>query len=266
MITVNNAMQQPNNGLSLCCASLLAGLPHGMFLRHGGVSTPPFDSLNLSFGTGDSPKSVAANRRLVKECLGVAHLASAVQVHGDRVVVAEPVSQDTEYEGADALVTSQRGVGLLIQQADCQAVLLYDPVREVIGAAHNGWKGSVLNIIAATVRAMEARFGTNPADLRAAISPSLGPCCAEFVNWRIELPVSMHRQQNRANYFDFWAISRKQLIEAGLQEQRIETAGICTVCDQNFFSYRRATKEQGKPGRTGRCGSVIALPPTSAES
>lgn len=241
-------------------ASLLADLPHAMFCRHGGVSRPPFASLNLSFGVGDRPEDVTANRRLVRNCLGIKHLVSAVQVHGDRVLLAENIRQDSESADADALVTGQRGVGLLIQQADCQAVLLHDPVREVIAAAHSGWKGSVLNIIAATVQVMRAQFGTDPADLRAVISPSLGPCCAEFVNWRLELPASLHQHQVKANHFDFWAISRDQLTAAGVKREQIETAGICTACNHSFFSYRRAVKRQGKPGATGRCGSVILLP------
>jgi len=248
------------DGLRWQRASLLAQLPHGMFLRCGGVSGPPFASLNLSGSVGDRPENVAANRQRLKQALGIRHLASAVQVHGDRVVLVEDISRDTEYAGADALVTRQRGAGLLIQQADCQAVLLHDPVREVIAAAHSGWKGSVLNIIAATVRLMRERCGSNPADLRAVISPSLGPCCAEFVNWRQELPAFLRRHQVRENYFDFWAVSKEQLVEAGVRAARIETAGICTACNQDFFSYRRAVREQGRPGRTGRCGSVIALP------
>ncbi len=249
-----------NQETSCLRSSLLDTLPHGMFTRFGGVSEPPFASLNLSYGVGDSPENIAANRQIVKQHLGIKHLVSAVQVHGDRVLAVADVGQDVEYEGADALVTSQRGVGLLIQQADCQAVLFHDPVREVIGAAHNGWKGSVLNIIAAMVRLMRERYGCDPAESRAVISPSLGPCCAEFVNWRQELPAFMHRHQIRENHFDFWAVSREQLIEAGVQAAQIETVGICTVCDQDFFSYRRAVREQGRPSRTGRCGSVIALP------
>lgn len=252
--------EQAKDEMSWHRSVLLAGLPHGMFSHCGGVSRPPFASLNLSYGVGDSPEKVAVNRQRLKRCLGITQLASAVQVHGDRVLTAEDVGQDIEYEGADALVTNQRGVGLLIQQADCQAVLLHDPVREVVAAAHNGWKGSVLNIIAATVRLMRERYGSDPADLRAVISPSLGPCCAEFVNWRQELPASIRRHQIRENHFDFWAVSQEQLLAAGLRAAQIETAGLCTVCDQDFFSYRRAVREQGRAGRTGRCGSVIALP------
>jgi YfiH family protein len=245
-------------------SALLNGLPHGMFSRCDGVSGLPFASLNLSYGVGDSPENVAVNRQRLKQALGIKYLASAVQVHGDRVLAVEDIRQDIEYEGADALVTGLRGVGLLIQQADCQAVLLHDPVREVIGAAHNGWKGSVLNIIAATVRLMQERYSCRPADMRAVISPSLGPCCAEFVNWRQELPASMRRHQIRENHFDFWAVSREQLLAVGLRAAQIETAGICTVCNRDFFSYRRAVREQDTPGRTGRCGSVIALPSEQA--
>ncbi len=242
------------------CASLLSELPHGMFCRHGGVSKSPFTSLNLSYSVGDSPEAVTVNRQLIKQCVGLDYLVSAVQVHGDQVLQARDVQQDKEYAAADALITQQRGVGLLIQQADCQAVLLYDPAQEVIAAVHSGWKGSVLNIIAATVRAMQKQYGTNPHNLRAVISPSLGPCCAEFINWRQELPTSMHRHQVQENYFDFWAISREQLVMEGVQEENIETIGICTACNQDFFSYRRAVKTHGKPWMTGRCGSIIALP------
>jgi YfiH family protein len=241
-------------------ADLLAGLPHGMFCRHGGVSGPPFASLNLSFHVGDNPAHVIANRQTVKQRLGLEQLVSAAQVHGSHVVLAEDVRQDTEHAAADALITRQPGVGLLIQQADCQAVLFHDPVRRAVAAAHSGWKGSALNIISATVRMMQSHCGTDPADLRVVISPSLGPCCAEFVNWRTELPAFMHRHQVRENHFDFWAVSQEQLLAAGLQRQNIERIGICTVCDPRFFSYRRAVKEQGRPGITGRCGSVIALP------
>ena len=237
-------------------STLLAPLPHGMFSRSGGVSEPPLASLNLSYGVGDSPENVLANRQQLKQCLGIEQLVSAVQVHGKRVLNVEDIRQDIEYEGADALVTRQRGVGLLIQQADCQAVLLHDPVQGVIGAVHNGWKGSVLNIIAATVRLMHEGYGCCPEDIRAVISPSLGPCCAEFLNWQTELPVSMHQHQVRKNFFDFWEISREQLLEAGLWAAQIETVGCCTVCNQDYFSFRRATQKQ-RP--TGRGGSVIAL-------
>ena len=104
----------------------------------------------------------------------------------------------------------------------------------------------------ATVRAMAATFGSRPAGLRAAVSPALGPCCGEFVNYRRELPNWMHEFQVRPNYFDFPAITVHQLLEAGLCRENIGQAGICTRCNPAYFSYRRS-------GVTGRFATVAAL-------
>ena len=228
------------------------GLVHGFFNRHGGASDQPYFSLNSSFGVGDQPAVVMDNRHRLKKALGLHILVSGQQVHGRKVmVVRERPAGDFEADGYDAFVTDQP-IGLMIQQADCQAVILHDPVRKVIGAAHVGWRGSVDGIIGETVKAMADNFGTVQADLLAAVSPSLGPCCAEFVNYRQELPEWMHRFQVRPDHFDFWAISRFQLQEAGLAEANIAVTGICTCCSKDHFSYRRAKV-------TGRCATVIGL-------
>jgi len=228
-------------------------ISHGVFNRHGGVSPAPWDSCNVSFGLGDSPENVRANRGRIKKTLGLGRLASARQVHGARVYpVAELPHHDLEADGYDALVTNVPGTGLMIQQADCQAVFLVDPLKQAIGIAHAGWRGTVADIIAETVFAMGREFSTEPADLTAAISPSLGPCCAEFVNFRSELPVPLHSYQVRPDYFDFWAISRDQLCGAGVRPENIHTAGVCTRCSKDYFSYRRENK-------TGRFASVIGI-------
>jgi YfiH family protein len=230
--------------LSACRRSSLLSVPHGMFSRQGGISEPPFAGLNLSFSMGDDPAAVQQNRQRLKHFCKIRHLVSAVQVHGDRVSLVEDLTADCEYKETDALITRQLGVGLLIQQADCQGILLHDPCREVIAAVHNGWRGSVENIIQATIRAMQEYFRVNPRDLRAVISPSLGPCCAEFINYKKELPISFQRWRLKRNHFDFWAISRHQLSEAGLHNEHIETTGICTVCDKDFFPIAERLSER----------------------
>lgn len=235
------------------------GLPHGMFSSSGGISTGPFASLNLSFHVGDPDGQVRANREAVIAALGLRRLASAHQVHDDRVLV---INQDNaeahEHAGFDALITDQPGIGLLIQHADCQAVLLAARSTGVVAAVHCGWRGSVCGIIEKTIARMRQTFAVDPADLDAVISPSLGPCCAEFINYQQELPEWMHAFQVRPLYFDFWAISRRQLYNAGVLPDRIEVAGLCTCCDPRFFSYRRAVRTTD--GVTGRNGSVIGLP------
>lgn len=231
---------------------------YGLFDRHGGVSKGVYESLNVGFSVGDDAGSVQANRRLVKEQLGVKVLLSARQVHGEDIyLLANPAEEDIEVDGFDALITREPNVGLVIQHADCQAVLLYDPVREAIGTIHSGWRGSVANLVGKTVARMNREFGTDPANLQAVISPSLGPCCAEFVNYAHELPVEFHRFMDERRHFDFWRISRMQLLACGLREDGITLPTVCTSCSPDYFSYRRACRESG--GVTGRNCSVITL-------
>lgn len=230
-----------------------------MFTRYGGCGEPPFDSLNLSYHVGDNDRNIPINRSRICDELGIHSLSSAHQVHGDDIVAvySTPIGNQ-EFQGYDALVTDRPGIGLLVQQADCQAILLFAPRSRAIAAIHCGWKGSVGNIIPKTIARMEQEYGADPAHMIAVISPSLGPCCAEFKHFNNELPDWMYPFQVRRNYFDFWAISRLQLRDAGVRSACIDTATICTRCDTRFFSYRRSAKKGMKT--TGRNGSVIALP------
>ncbi len=231
------------------------GLCHGVFGRRGGVSTGPFASLNVSFICGDLPENVVRNRTRVARWTGLQEAVYLNQVHGDTVQV---ITRDTVAAGlptatADAVVTDARQQLLVIQVADCQAVMLFDPVRRVIANVHSGWRGSVCNILGKTVDVMVRRFGCRADDLRAAIGPSLGPCCAEFVHYRRELPRLFWPYQDQRHRFDFWAISRDQLTAAGLQPDFIVHSGICTRCrSEEFYSYRASH-------RTGRFAVAIGL-------
>ncbi|MBA3005136.1 MAG: peptidoglycan editing factor PgeF [Proteobacteria bacterium] len=250
------------------CPFITAAAPDlimATFNRHHGVSEAPFFSLNGSFGVGDCAENVQVNRNRMKQSLGINRLVSARQVHGEQIFrVEEMPDSDQEIDGIDALMTNKRGVGLMIQHADCQAVLLHDPVQSAIAAVHCGWRGSVIGIINKTVQTMRSCYQSDPEDIVASISPSLGPCCAEFINHRQELPASFQAFQTRSNYFDFWQISRSQLMEAGLQLDNIQIAGICTACSQDFFSYRRAKRKE--KGITGRNCSIISLTTTTSHT
>ncbi|MFW2366117.1 MAG: peptidoglycan editing factor PgeF [Desulforhopalus sp.] len=231
---------------------------YGMFNRHDGVSEGLFESRNIGRNVGDREDAVVKNRQRVKEEMGIDFLLSADQVHGtDIFSLAEPPSGDIQGGKADALVTDVPGVGLMIQQADCQAVLLFDPVRQAIAAVHCGWRGSVKAILPRVIGFMQEKYGTVPADLCAVISPSLGPCCGEFINHKKELPPEFMEFMVRDNHFDFWRISNYQLVSCGMIVERIQTAAVCTCCSDDYFSYRRAIKQSG--GVTGRNCSVISL-------
>jgi hypothetical protein len=248
--------------LSVTSFPIIAAIPqlrHGVFNRHGGVSRPPYDSLNVAWTNGDQQEAVRENLRRVKESLGVDELLAAPQVHGDTITIIDenslpPVDPHLPVRitaPADALVTGLRGVGLLIKVADCQAVFLVDPVRQVVANIHCGWRGSVQGILGKVVALLERRFQSRPVDLLATISPSLGPCCAEFRSYHRELPPSFLPFKIGDNHFDFWAISRWQLEQAGLRPEHIEVSTHCTVCGTDrFFSYRAARV-------TGRMAAVV---------
>ncbi len=244
-------IEQERDGLLImrfASLELAGGLVHGVSTRQGGVSAAPFDSLNLAEGDDDRA-AVAENRRRLARALGLERLAWLHQVHGTRVVDAGEAGDPTE---ADGLVTTRPGLGLLIKQADCQAVILADPEAGVVANLHVGWRGNLQNLPGLGVAHLVRHYGVDPSRLWAAISPSLGPCCAEFVNHRREFPAGFSRYRVAGDNFDLWQITRDQLTAAGVDPRRIETAGLCTRCDRRFFSYRRE-------GTTGRFGKVVAL-------
>jgi YfiH family protein len=226
--------------------------------RHGGVSETPYQSMNLSYGVGDSSHSVNKNREIVKNIHSIPYLLAAGQVHGDSVfILKDALQKDLEVKGFDALITDRKNVGLLIQQADCQAITLFDPERPAVANIHNGWQGSIRNIAAKTVALLTEHFGSSPSRMQAYISPSLGPCCAEFVNHALEFPSSFLPFQETKNYFNFWEISSMQLEKSGLLKENIQLSGVCTSCSMDYFSYRRSCRNGD--GVTGRCATVISL-------
>lgn len=193
--------------------------------------------LNLELGEKDSPE----NPRRALDLLGIKKGAKLKQCHkADIKEVALDNQSLVHFDDYDGMVTAEKGVGLLIRHADCQATIFYDPVHQVLGNVHCGWRGSIQNIYRKTVNAIQAIYGTNPADLIVCIGPSLGPEAAEFKHYKEELPEVFWEYQVRPTYFDFWEISRIQLMEAGIPEKQIEIAKICTYENkEEYFSYRR---------------------------
>ncbi|WP_035253925.1 peptidoglycan editing factor PgeF [Desulfatiglans anilini] len=231
------------------------GLSHAVFTRRGGESSPPYDTLNVSESVGDAGGCVRGNLERIRRHLGAERLFWMNQCHGDTVAVIRPEEAalaDTVPD-ADALVTDAPGLAVMVKQADCQGVVLFDPERRVTAVAHSGWRGSVRNILGCTVSVMEQVFGCIPRDIRAGVGPSLGPCCAEFKSFREIFPRSFNAFRVGEAHFDLWGLSIHQLMAAGLRRERIETAGICTRCRKDlFFSYRGE-------GATGRFATVAML-------
>ncbi|MEM6783386.1 MAG: peptidoglycan editing factor PgeF [Bacteroidota bacterium] len=180
-------------------------------------------------------------------------LVLAGQVHGADV---ETVAAAGIYRERDALVTSQPGLLLAIQVADCAPVLLADPVARVVGAAHSGWRGTVANIAARTVVAMQ-HLGAEPSRMRAYVGPCIsqthfevGPeVAAQFDERFVTMP-----SPGAKPHVDLKGVLRAQLVGAGLDEAHLHIDPGCTVADNDrFFSYR------AEKGQTGRMLGVIGL-------
>lgn len=239
-------------------------LKHGVFTRLGGVSAPPWASLNVGGNVGDDPQAVRHNHERMYAALGVedARACSVWQVHSaDVLLVDAPVRGRRWLALADGMVTDRPGVPLSMRFADCVPLLFHDPMRGVIGIAHAGWRGTVQGVAANVVRLMAQAYGCKPADIQAAIGPSIGPdryqVGEEVVRAVCDYFGSTDGliQRDPADgsaYLDLWAANRLDLERAGVEQ--VETAGICTARRTDEFFSHRAEK-----GRTGRFGAVIAL-------
>ena len=237
---------------------------HGFSTRLGGVSRPPFDTLDLGLGRGDDPADVAENFHRFCAAIGASEdpgqLVCSRQVHTDTVRTVTTADagkglvRERDYE-ADGLITDGPGLALVIFSADCIPVLFHDPVRRVVGACHAGWRGTALGIARRTVERMGEIYGTDPADVRCAIGPGISRCCFETDG---DVPEAMRRalgsaaepfidvHPNGKFHVDLKAINRHWLLSAGVPAEHIAVCEACTACDTTtFFSHRRTGNARG---------------------
>ena len=245
-------------------AGLLRDVPHGFFGRRGGVSPPPFESLNTGSGSGEDEAVLAENRaRIVAAVAPGAQLLNVYQVHGRDCVIAEEGWPHGDRPQADAMVTATPGLLLGILTADCAPVLFADRTAGVVGAAHAGWQGALAGVTDSTIAAMET-LGARRAQITAAIGPAIARASYEVdAAFR-----GRFADADPANerFFAEGAPGHAQFDLAGYVAHRLALAGIGTVelIDHDtyargdaYFSYRRAT-HRGEPGY-GRQLSVIGL-------
>ena len=236
---------------------------HAFFTRKGGFSPEPWATLNMGGTVGDEKKRVQENRKRGLAAVGreAASVYDVWQVHGIEVAVAEsPRLPETPHLQADVILTDKPGITLMMRFADCVPIMLHDPVRKVVGIVHAGWVGTVLGCVRYAVAAMENHFGSNPADIKAAIGPSIGPdhyevgpdVVSQVHNAFGTSTSDLISVQKGRTYFDLWAANHKLLEESGVR--KIELAGLCTACHVGDWYSHRAEK-----GRTGRFGAIIAL-------
>ena len=242
------------------------GLVHGFSSRGGGYSRGAYASLNLGLTSGDNLMEVRQNRLLFATTLGIGpeRVVCGRQVHSTNIAQVGKGQMGRGFLDAaqalpdtDGLVTDAHGVALLTLFADCVPVLFHDPVRQVIGVCHCGWRGTVGKIAAKMAGLMVQAYGCQPENICAAIGPSISRDAYE-----VDLPVLTQFRQafsfadalitpvdDTHGKLDLWEANRLQLLEAGLLAQHIDVSGLCTFQNhQTFFSHRA---DQGNTGRNG---------------
>lgn len=239
--------------------------------RRGGVSAGPYASLNLGFGTGDSPRRVLENRRRLAEALELPleRWVAGQQVHGCRVAVVGPedagkgaASPDDALPATDGLVTASPGLVLTGYFADCVPLLFFSPAARAVGVVHAGWRGTVAGIAELALRVMEEALGADRKELWAAVGPCIGPCCytvgeevaaglAKLLGPEACRALVSAESRWRA---DLGEANATLLRRSGIREERIVVFPACTACrHEEFFSFRRAQ------GVTGRFAALITL-------
>lgn len=228
------------------------GVVHAFSTRYGGVSEGYLAALNLGTHRGDEPERVWENYRILGQAVGF-QPEDTVFTRQRHTAIVRKVGRANRGEGlfreqeevCDAQITDEVGVALVTFSADCTPVLLYDPVRRAIAAIHAGWRGTALGIVREAVASMEREYGCDPADLRAAIGPSIGPCCFE-TDW--DVPQAMldafgeeargYIEARGEKYFvDVKGLNRLWLTRAGVLH--IDVSSDCTRCQpERFWSHR----------------------------
>ena len=202
---------------------------------------------NMSCQVGDDPASVDRNRADFLSEVGISknELAIPLQSHSENVC---KVDMPGEYENCDGLVTNAQGVALTVMIADCVPILLFDPVKNVIGAVHAGWRGTANAIVKKALMTMQVEYNTDMKDVRVFIGPSAGLCCYEVgeeVAVKFENKIVSYK--NTKVFIDLKKENALQLQKQGLVKGNIEISKHCTICEKQLFhSFRRDGKHAGR--------------------
>ena len=235
----------------------LGGIACAVSTRAGGVSQGPYAGLNLGSGSGDKIESVEENLGLFCAALGAepARLERMRQRHTANVAVVE-IGGGTPPDNTDALVTASPGVPLLGLSADCALTVFYDQKRGVLAVAHSGWRGALLDVYGATLNAMRLRFGCEPGDIIAGVSPMISaanyPVKEDFLEkLKAFYPGGADKRfltlKEGRHFFNLRELLRLRLEALGVREH--EFMHLCTFSEKElFYSWRRDGEKTGRFG------------------
>lgn len=243
---------------------LEAAVPHPYHLvftnRNGGVSGEPYATLNLGFNTGDDPSDVTENRLRMAGRLATPldRWTLVRQVHSSRVALVDRErigAGSGDYasglDDADAMVTREAGAVLCVLAADCVPVAIYGGSPPAIALIHSGWKGTYEEVSGAALDELRRLFGTEAHEVGATLGPGIRRCCYRVEDERVSSFRERFGESGvEGSNLDLFHAIRTTLIRKGVKEERISDTGICTACDNDYYSFRR-------DGTTGRQAALL---------
>lgn len=181
--------------------------------------------------------------------LDPAKVFTARQVHGSKILLVSNTGfPQHSIPEADAMVTNVPGVILSVRTADCLPIFLFDPKKKAIGLVHTGWRGSSQRIVIMAIETMKKNYGSDPADILVELGPAIRQCCyevgEEFRDIFSQAGEVLRHKQNL--YLDLSLVNEHQMQEAGLKAAHIVDSQQCTMCNPQFFSYRRDKEKAGR--------------------
>lgn len=247
------------------------GVKHGFSTRLGGVSEGMFSSMNLSFQRGDDRDKVEENYKRICNVLNMNHknVVLSNQVHDTKIKLVtkedagKGMIKESDIIGIDGLITKEKDIPLVTFYADCVPLFFYDPVKEVIAAAHSGWRGTKEKIGKKMVETMEEEFGCKKEDVVAVIGPSICQDCYEVSEdvvlefqevFMEETSLYAKAKENGKYNLDLWKVNSMILKEAGILEKHMSLPNLCTCCNPKLLFSHRASK-----GKRGNLAGFISL-------
>ena len=260
-MTLNNSDTVPY--LTYNSLSEINFINHAFSTRLGGVSEGEFTSMNMAFNRGDNPENVTENYKRICKSAGFDFdsLTASAQDHNTfvRAVTSENkgvgIYKPRDLHSVDALITNEKGVTLVTYYADCTPLFFVDTKQKAIGLAHAGWRGTVGRIGEKVVKKMTELYGTNPADIIAAIGPAISVCCYEvdkpcadnfYALSDLDSSRFVFPKENGKYMIDLLETNRQILVASGVKNENITVSDVCTNCNSELLWSHRATK--GKRG------------------
>ena len=247
------------------------GVKHCFSTKLGGVSEGVYESMNLGFNRGDSDENVQSNFERMAAALGVDKncmcLSQQTHTTNVRVMTKEDagngIVRPLPYTDVDGMITDVKGMTLVTFYADCVPLYFYDPVKQVIGLSHSGWRGTVGKIGKNTIELMCKTYGCNISDVKCCIGPSICKDCYEVSEDVIEqfeaafgkdlvhesgmvIPSTLHPGEPGKYMLDLWKANETVFLEAGISRENIEITDYCTHCrPELFYSHRIMGAKRG---------------------